>query len=36
MRERERNKIVEDRRQKMEEFLRKNRDIFEKMAKKLK
>ena len=30
------SKAVEERRQKMEEFLRKNRDIFEKMAKKLK
>ena len=30
------DKEVGDRRQKMEEFLRKNRDIFEKMAKKLK
>lgn len=30
------NKEVEDRRKKMEEFFRKNRHIFEKMAKKLK
>ena len=32
----EKSKMIEERRQKMEEFLRKNRDIFEKMAKRLK
>jgi len=36
MKKRVENKAVEDRRQKMEEFFKKNRHIFEKMAKKLK
>lgn len=36
MRERAENKIVEERRKKMDEFFRKNRRIFEKMARKLK
>ena len=36
MRKATENKIVEDRRKKMEEFFRKNRYIFEKMARKLK